>query len=852
MSRTSSIQALAGLAVVTLAVFAAASWPLPRMAGSAIPSSVQNIEQPPWRVGISGDHLQLLFHFDAMRDMLTGRVPWMHLVHEFNRGDDAERYRPGAYFFPMSGFYALLASWLGQAGAWNFSMWVSVWLSAFFTWRWLYGFTRNGWALALAVSIVLWSPFRWISLFGGSPAGFALLWVPFLAWMVDAAVRRPSWGAGFGVGAACLFCFWADLQTFYFAMLSIPLFALLSALGGARGEGPVMTRYARLLPGLILFGGAIGWHYRIRKAYLAGSTMVEGRTWEEIRLFSPSRWGFLAGGAGPDDSVYIGIAALAAAVCALCFLLYRRWYRLAAAGLVLAIVLGCALALGVNGPGNGAVLRAAREHLPYYGMIRQPFKIFAVIPFWLAWLTAIGWSQAATGERYPRRLKLAAVVLMAGMAGQFMAHYGATLSVLEPHQPAYQRVAEEAALDNLGPARAMVIPLWPGEAADTSLPLYHAHRYDIRLINGYSPVVRQLYHDDVFRRLESMNQGEASDAQLDYLLERGIRFLIVHEDQYPERVSPFPVSEALRRLHTHQRLTRLIQAGPVHAFRILPEPAAGVEEPLDRIFPALFPARRWESDQQTREGGVELSDALASGGRFWRGKANDEESHPWMETRGARVAALEDGQWWLRVRGEGIARFSQLLDEELIAETERAVSSDEWQWITLPFYAPDRFAPSSLRTTVIVGTVDVDLLFLGAGSWSIELPAEGLWMPAQAFFRAGESDPDGRSVVFRRDYDPDRIVLYGPRLPLAPGSYRAEWEVSSSAPPGTELALVRVHDGRAATPWESLVAGTDAALRWTSDTDLPVTFQLRYLRRADLTVHGVRVVAETGGEEVRP
>ena len=856
MAKRGILMSAAGAAAASLLLFGVMSWPLARQATEAIPSSAQNLEHPPFRAMIPGDQLQLLYHFDLVRDMLHGRIPWFRNPYEFNQGDDDAGYRPGAYFLPMSGVYAVLAERLGQAAGWNLTLWLSVAFSAFFSWRWLRRFTEDRLAAALGTGLILLVPFRWISLFGGSPAGIALMWLSLLAWGVDAAVNRPTLASGFGAGAAMLVLFWADLQTFYLAVMFLPVLLAISLLG--HEEPPPWRRWWRPVPGAAVFLVLLSVFYLWRQRHLDGSTMSAGRSLCEVQLFSPHPRGFWLGGNGPDDWIFLGFAATLTLAVAWAVLLaqaagrgpgQRDGRRIGLLMILLAALLGGAcLALGMNGPLRGAALKAARAVLPHYSMIRQPAKIMALLPLWMGWVLAAGLTRRPADGLGGRRLKGGlAVACLAGLMLEVIPSYPATLCRLETAQPAYERVARTAALDRDGPGRVLALPLWPGDSMDTTVPLYFAQKYDLRLINGYSPVVSPDYVEQVFHRLESLNQGEATEEQIDFLLERRIRFLVLHENLFPEKVSPFPVGETLRRLKGHPRIQFLEQDGPVHAFRLLTREEARVGRvPGSRVFPAAFPARRWEAElQREGQGGRTVADESASGGAVWQG-AGGEESPAWFATRPARVAAADDLAWRVRLRGTGKLRTQMRWGDEWRPEDVRELSAPDWQWLTLPITPPPAaYGQTQLRVTAGAGDVQVDVVLLTAGPWpGLDEPFQSMRIPAAAFFRAGYTDADGLSVVLRRDHDPDVELFYGPRLPLPPGRVAVELLFSSDAPDGADLGRLAARFGVGEVVGDTPVrAGVPARLEIPVESNRPFTVALHYSRAHDMTLHAVTIEA---------
>ena len=82
--------------------WAVLSWPLPAHFTECIPRHSTNPEGFDVRTMPAGDHLQLLYHFSLVTDMIRGDTPWFSNLYEFNTGDDAARHRPGPWFMPFS------------------------------------------------------------------------------------------------------------------------------------------------------------------------------------------------------------------------------------------------------------------------------------------------------------------------------------------------------------------------------------------------------------------------------------------------------------------------------------------------------------------------------------------------------------------------------------------------------------------------------------------------------------------------------------------------------------------------------------------------------------------------------
>ncbi len=794
----------------TLLLFLVLTWPLGKFWNEGIPSSAQNIENPAWRSSIPGDHLQLLYHFDLVSGMFSGEIPWMHNVYEFNTGSVEERFRPGSYFFPMSAVYAGLKIFYGQAAAWNTTLWISVWFSAFFTWLWLRRFTDKSFPIFLGVLLILLVPSRWISLLGGSPAGFALLYVPLYAICVDAMIRKPSYRSGFGAGLCLLLLMWADLQTFYFSVVTSPVLLLISLT--AADEEILKNWKSRLkgLPGLFFFLVVIAVFYTWRKQHLIGSAMEHGRSPEELALYSPFKRSFFIPGSGKEGKVYFGWGTLTALVlaggCAWTMVRSRMFkLRLQTVAWLLLIpaILFCAfLANGIYGPADGLPIRLVRKLIPHYDMIRQPAKIMLVFPMWIGWLLAVTWS-ALWPQKISRFRGILLGVCVLWMGVEFRQYVSATISLLPEETIAYAIMKKETPQPD---PHLLVIPLWPGESSETSVPMILAQQTKIPLVNGYSPVVSVDYMDKVVLPLESINMGVLTETQIELLASMGIQHLVVHENMFPEKVSPFPIIQTLDRLEAHPRLEKMMQQGSVHTYKILPAP---VKKELG-IQHRGFPSRVWRFDPET-------------------GCSAEYKMPP-----SSRQHLL------MRVKGKGVITLQPKRDGVDLTAMVFNVDSEDWVWRSFPFPGLPQFGRLQLCLGTVSETAEVDRGLIMEGEWP-EVPLQNiLRIPAVEFFHAGHVVKDGSSVKLRRSHEPDTIVFYGPRMPLGKGKYRVELSFSSEAISGTELGAFRLRaEGQSDGEWMPVTAGEPAALNWNSESNLPVDLQFRFTRAADLQIHEI-------------
>jgi hypothetical protein len=765
--------------LMTLLVWLAFSWPLPALFNEAIPVSVGKRDHP--RANIismaPGDHLQFLYYMWIFSDYLAGGTPLFYNLYEFNEGNDAERYRPGSYYMPYSLAFALFHQVGNRAFAWNAVSLLALWAACWFTWLLAGRYTRSEGIAAVGALLALLFPYQWVQLFGGSPAGFGMTFVPMLLYGLDRAVRDGHMRGGWIAGFAVLFAGTTDTHAFFFSALMIPFWCLAAftqRAGFAWRRPAEWLRLALALTPTAFLAVLAFLLTRLQTRHIQQTHAARGRRLQEVELFSPTAKGLWAWhDYGISHQIFIGffiVAVLGIGLVGLAVFAARARNRESAQRTVLLALIGAAsvaiilLALGTFGPWEGLPFTTARKYIPGYSMIRQPAKIFVLMPALLAVGLAI--SLQWTHDRFGRRARWIAAAVAVGLCVEYFFQTKPMISRLETRNDAYAAAARDAEARSRKP-RAIILPLWPGDSHYTSVYQYYASLYRIRMINGYRPFVPTEYIEGVFRRYQSLNLGLATDAQLDSLMARGIEHIILHEDLYPEKVSAYPVGAALAGLLNNPRLALLEQHGPTWAFRILA--SAEERDPVATQWVTYFPARRLEAERQTLRNAARADAPDAGGKAFVRLK--DTAS---LSTRPLSARAFADSLWWIRARGSGLLQVERMLNGEPIGAIEAAVDWSDWAWIEIPAGQWDGAPDLTLVLRAADGEVDVDLLMLAAGEWHLLERGESLDIPAPVFFHAGHTDLARDAVVFLPNRDRRDLVFYGPKLPLHPGRYTVE------------------------------------------------------------------------------
>jgi hypothetical protein len=239
-----------------------------------------------------GDHLQLLYHFQLVGQMVRREIPLFANPYEFNLGEDRRVLDP--YYVPFSLEFALFEPLVGTAAAWNLAQLTSVLIGAALLFLLARRWGGDG-AAVLATLVALCVPYRWETLAGGSPTGFGMAWVPGVALGVDILVRDGRRRGGLLAGAMLLLCYTTDLHCFLFGLLLLPFWYVVAWLGRGRGVlWPTRAEFRRVavatlpLAAFVVASGLIA--LRLRAQY-AATDAAGGRAIRD--LVSPYPQGIL-------------------------------------------------------------------------------------------------------------------------------------------------------------------------------------------------------------------------------------------------------------------------------------------------------------------------------------------------------------------------------------------------------------------------------------------------------------------------------------------------------------------------------------------------------------------------------
>lgn len=762
--------------LISAVVFLIFTWPLAPHIHEAIPASSQNQEQGAVLDMLPGDHLQLLYHFWLFRDFAEGSTPWFHDLYEFNLGDDDARFWPRAYYFPISGIFAI-CSWIGGlAFGYNATIFVCIWLTYLFTCLLLRRLGLPPLLVATASLLAIVFPYRWVAVLGGAPAGFAAMYIPLLWWSLDALIHEPKKRYMWIHAAAWIGLGFGDFQTLYFTSMLIPAMLLCAwSRPGAR---------ARPLPLCIAAAGwAAGIGYtRLMLHLVPSSSLDEGRPEIDIALGSPSGSDLIAW-FRVDTAAhgYVGLILLTCIVLGL-IVTWRRLagFRLLASLLTLGLGLGILVALGTNGPllwqGEFESIRPihiARKLVPYFDHIRQPTKLYIVFPILLAVLGGL------IARHLPQRI---ALLLLGCVVFESSLQVRTSLCRLED-EPAYALAKELA-----GDKPVLVLPLHPGDDAGTSSAIYHAMRNRLRLVNGYSPVIPETWQREAYEPVvRNVAAGEVIEM-------KGLpEYILLHETLVRHGTDPYPGSW-LRSIMTEDcRLSPIAWTNGVGLYQVYDR----MSPPAHGDLPHALPGCEIEVEAQlSHEGSVYLrNEAAASAGRFM----DMAEPGTWLELpeqRGVLHVRLRgSGRWTLDTRKAPGAPWQPG------PETHQLDAGSNWIW-----QVASMREPGTHRLRLIDGDLDLDSLLIMPRAW--DGATEVLEWKAMSWFHRGIYEPQSGALIL----EPGNVTtvydaISGPFLPLPPGRYRFEVSYKSNAPTGAVLGEWRFQTGPEPEQAWSFIAG---------------------------------------------
>jgi hypothetical protein len=350
------------------------------------------------------------------------------------------------------------------------------------------------------------------------------------------------------------------------------------------------------------------------------------------------------------------------------------------------------------------------------------------------------------------------------------------------------------------------IPLWPGESSWSTVYQYYTTIYRVPIVNGYSPFVTKKYIDKIFWPLVSINMGMINEDQYKLLKSLGIKYINMHEEAYPYKVSPFPFKTALKNMEQSPYVKFIIQDGPIYLFQILDPPLTNIAQNIYTI-----PAKTgvfYECENMPHRFGQNVVDKSASNNLALHADTlpSDDTRHfifgPWQ--------MFPPGKYTMLFRMKINPRNTENKTDDKLAAieitTENGNSRIAYKDITLNDCAADYKDYSIDFTLDKLAVLEFRVLYLGECYISadyIYLTTADTKDPicsykAEDLFHTGR-EKDGAAFV-DPTLDPGGNFVFGPYRRYPEGKYKIGYSIKSGRPSPDNSAVISVVTGHGTIP----------------------------------------------------
>lgn len=641
------------------------------------------------------------------------------------------------------------------------------------------------------------------------------------------------------------------------SLVGVVLFQLpaLSRAARLRREG-----LRRLLPVLVPVAlaalVAVGYVLFLRATVMGGSfTATGGRPYALIARNAP-RLGDLLTPRNTDDerAIYVGILPGLLALLGLARSGEGTGSGAARAIYGAALVLALILALGPSLDPSLPLYRLLYDYLPYFNYPRSPARLMIV--GFVALGVLVGYALRTVPAATPwGKGVLCAVAL--GIVLEYAPFHPIGISLLDPANPLYRTMGEE-----VGDGRFLAIPLFPGDSHQSSVYEFYVTTTRARMVNGYNPLVSRSYVEGIFDRLVNLNLGEMRQAEYDLLRALRVKFVLVHEELFFWKVSPFPGVLTAKNLEGSPHVRFRGRAGDLSLFEVRAAPE-GPPQRFDRSSPV---GSLHEAEELARRTGREVGDPEASNGRaVMAQEGRDAPGYlalgvaPFYPA-GAYVAAFR-----LRFDGPTAPEPVAMLDvstergRQILARRELTGADfgprGGYQEFDLPWSVE---APSRVEFRIQYrgrGDLWADRVWV---AFRDRLPPAPLYEAEELLRQVGEvrADPEasGGLAVYSAARRTEAYPMFGPYRRYPAGRYEARFRLRAdqgvAAP--RELAVLEVSADRGRRQLAAQAVGGDAlspagryreiGVAFTVDRPAVLEFQVRHRGGAGLWIDRITVV----------
>ncbi|MDP3980208.1 MAG: hypothetical protein Q8Q33_02205 [Chlamydiota bacterium] len=618
---------------------------------------------------------------------------------------------------------------------------------------------------------------------------------------------------------------------------------------------------------LIPAGIYAAWIYYEKTTRLSGSVVDAGRSVGLIKSYSPHWVDFLSRyNVDGEKMLYLGIFSMFLAMMAVAYLFLEKKLLLRQKVVIgfcaLLFVMAFSLGFGFSGEGPLQFLYGFfYYHVPFFNFQRVPSRIVYIEFCFLSVLASFGLLLFC--QRLAKKWWLATLIslfFVVSVIADYIPSQRTGIALLKQESSVYEYIEK-----HIGPDQTVLnIPVWPGESSWTSLYLWYITLYPHSMINGYRAAISRDYIANVFEPLERMNVGQIDTDTYQHLKDWHVQFIVVHENAYPGKVSPFPAHFTSRRFQRSVFLDYLMRDESGHVlFGVSPDAGHVVrEEPLESPLTHTIQAEQMRSKNGTlviSKSDRSLLYADIDSGRGYLAYDRDCNLPGGVYQASFSVGALggDDGnviatlELWDKRKNILINSRNLKMQDFGRPESEGFVLKD----FTLDFIV-DQFAlvePRILHHGRAKLWFDrVQLLF--AQDDEARYEAEDLFTKAHV---VQDTDASGGEAVFAsKEKDADSDMVYGPYRIFEPSSYQASFWMRLP-----NNAITNEHDAYVAVVYitsnfgKHVIASTriktsdlkahqtyqPVHLPFDLDQKSVLEFKVRFLKGSDLLVDKIEV-----------
>lgn len=265
------------------------------------------------------------------------------------------------------------------------------------------------------------------------------------------------------------------------------------------------------------------------------------------------------------------------------------------------------LSLGPSLDGIFPLYKYLYKYLPYFNYPRVPGRLAIMTFLGLSILAGFGSKIIIERMRINRKTIVYSLIIFFILLNYPM--WNAGISIGDENNKIYKKLKKEIKTDEV----LLEIPIFPGDTHYTSVYQYYVTTTQVKMVNGYNPLVSRKYVQDVFLGLENMNLGEIREKEYDLLRKLNVGFVLLHENVYPPKVSPFPGSLALKNMKDSPYLRLIDSDGILDLFEVRKDSGMLLNSKQKFNHTSIVSAL-YESEEMPRNTGELFEEKDASGG----------------------------------------------------------------------------------------------------------------------------------------------------------------------------------------------------------------------------------------------